>query len=99
MAKVVVTGGSGFIGSHVVDVIMEARHQVTVIDHRVRPFRDDVNFEDVDLMEMSSVLEATKGADHVVHLAAVSTVNYACQYPVYTTALDVLERAAVLHDV
>ena len=96
MAKVVVTGGSGFIGSHVVDVLMEAGHEVTVIDHRVRPYRDDVNFEDVDLMEMSSVLAATKGADHVFHLAAVSNVNYAYKYPVYTTALNVIGTAHVL---
>jgi len=96
MAKVVVTGGSGFIGSHVVDVLMEAGHEVTVIDHRVRPYRDDVNFEDVDLMEMSSVLAATKGADHVFHLAAISNVNYAYKYPVYSTALNVMGTAHIL---
>jgi UDP-glucose 4-epimerase len=96
MAKVVVTGGSGFIGSHVVDVLAEAGHNVTVIDHRVRPHRDDVGFEDVDLMDMSSVLAATRGAEHIFHLAAVSNVNYAHKYPVYTTALNVLGTAHVL---
>ncbi len=96
MAKVVVTGGSGFIGSHVVDALADAGHQVTVIDHRVRPHRSDVGFEDVDLMDMSSVLAATRGAEHVFHLAAVSNVNYAHKYPVYTTALNVLGTTHVL---
>ncbi len=96
MSKVVVTGGSGFIGSHVVDALMEAGHQVTVIDHRVRPHREDVSFEDIDLMDMSSTLAATRGAEHIFHLAAVSNVNYAYKYPVYTTALNVLGTAHVL---
>ncbi len=96
MAKVVVTGGSGFIGSHVVDALVEAGHAVTVIDHRVRPHRPDVGFEDVDLMDLSSVLAATRGAEHVFHLAAVSNVNYAYKYPVYTAALNVVGTANVL---
>src|SRR5207245_3054016 len=96
MAKVVVTGVSGFIGSHVVDVLMEAGHQVTVVDHRVRPHRQDVGYEDVDLMDLSSVLAATKDAEHIFHLAAVSNVNYAHKYPVYTTALNVVGTANVL---
>jgi UDP-glucose 4-epimerase len=96
MAKVVVTGGSGFIGSHVVDALVDAGHQVTVLDHRTRPHRDDVGFEDVDLMEMSSVLAATRGAEYIFHLAAVSNVNYAYKYPVYTTALNIVGTANVL---
>lgn len=96
MGKVAVTGGSGFIGSHVVDALVEAGHEVTVIDHRCRPHRDDVGFEDVDLMEMSSVLSATRGAEHIFHLAAVSNVNYAHKYPVYSTALNVMGTTHVL---
>jgi len=96
MAKVVVTGGSGFIGSHVVDALMDAGHRVTVIDHRVRPHRSDVGFEDVDLMDLSSVLEATKGVEQIFHLAAVSNVNYAYKYPVYSTALNVMGTTHIL---
>jgi UDP-glucose 4-epimerase len=96
MAKVVVTGGSGFIGSHVVDALADAGHQVTVIDHRVRPHRSDVGFEDVDLMDLSSVLAATKEAEHIFHLAAVSNVNYAYKYPVYSTALNVMGTTHIL---
>lgn len=96
MARVVVTGGSGFIGSHVVDALVDSGHQVTVIDHRVRPHRPDVAFEDVDLMDLSSVLAATKGAEHIFHLAAVSNVNYAYKYPVYSTALNVMGTTHIL---
>ena len=96
MAKIVVTGGSGFIGSHVVDALLEANHEVTVIDHRVRPHRTDVAFEDVDLLDLSSVLAATRGAEHVFHLAAVSNVNYAYKYPVYSTALNVMGTTNIL---
>ncbi|MEP7272457.1 MAG: NAD-dependent epimerase/dehydratase family protein [Acidobacteriota bacterium] len=96
MGKVAVTGGSGFIGSHVVDALIDAGHSVVVIDHRVRPHRSDVGFEDVDLMDFSSVLSATKDAEHIFHLAAVSNVNTAFKYPVYTTALNVMGTAHVL---
>ena len=96
MAKIVVTGGSGFIGSHVVDALVNAGHKVTVVDYRVQPHRSDVCFENVDLMDLSSVLSATRGAEHVFHLAAVSNVNYAYKYPVYTTALNVVGTANVL---
>jgi UDP-glucose 4-epimerase len=96
MAKVVITGGSGFIGSHVVDALVETGHEVVVIDHRVKPHRNDVLFEDVDLMDLSSILSATRGAEHIFHLAAVSNVNTAHKYPVYTTALNVMGTAHIL---
>ena len=96
MSRVVVTGGSGFIGSHVVDSLADSGHRVTVLDHRVVPHRDDVEFEDVDLLDLSSVLAATRGADHIFHLAAVSNVNYAYKYPVYSTALNVMGTTNVL---
>ena len=43
-----------------------------------------------------SVSPATRGAEHIFHLAAVSNVNYAYKYPVYTTALNVVGTANVL---
>ena len=96
MQKAVVTGGSGFIGSHVVDALKDAGYDVTVLDYRISPHRSDVGFENVDLLDLSSVLAATRGASHIFHLAAVSNVNYAYKYPVYTTALNVVGTANVL---
>jgi UDP-glucose 4-epimerase len=47
-------------------------------------------------MDLSSVLAATKGAEHIFHLAAVSNVNYAYKYPVYSTALNVMGTTHIL---
>ena len=42
------------------------------------------------------MLVATRGAEHIFHLAAVSNVNYAHKYPVYSTALNVMGTTNVL---
>lgn len=91
-----VTGGSGFIGSHVVDALRKEDYEVVVIDHRVRPHREDVEFADVDITNYSAVLESTKGCDYIFHLAAVSNVNIAFKQPVYTVELNILGTANVL---
>jgi UDP-glucose 4-epimerase len=96
VSKIAVTGGSGFIGSHVVDKLVAGGHEALVLDHRVRPHRDDVAFADVDVVDFSSILNATKGCDYIFHLAAVSNVNYAFQQPVYTVELNVVGTANVL---
>lgn len=87
--KVAVTGGSGFIGSHVVDALVDAGYDVLVIDYRVKPHREDVDYADVDVANFSAVLNATKGCDYIYHLAGVANVNYAFQQPVYTVELNV----------
>lgn len=92
----IVTGGSGFIGSHVADKLIDAGHEVTVLDYGVKPHRNDVGFANIDIVNYSSVLEATKEADYIFHLAAVSNVNHAFEKPVYTIELNVTGTANVL---
>jgi UDP-glucose 4-epimerase len=94
--KIGVTGGSGFIASHVVDQLVADSNEVVVIDHRVRPHRPDVQFEDIDILNLSALIQATKGCDYIFHLAAVSNVNYAHKYPVYTVDLNINGTANVL---
>jgi len=94
--KVAVTGGSGFIASHVLDHLMAEGHEVVAIDHRVRPHREDVQFEDIDVLNLSALIQATEGCDFIFHLAAVSNVNYAHKYPVYTVDLNINGTANVL---
>ncbi|HZQ57803.1 MAG TPA: NAD-dependent epimerase/dehydratase family protein [Acidimicrobiales bacterium] len=86
--KVAVTGGSGFIGSHVVDRLLDAGHHVTVLDTRP-PHRRDAAYRDTDVLDLAGLVRATAGCDAVFHLAAVSNVNDALADPVGTFELNV----------
>jgi len=70
----VVTGGSGFIGSHIVDKLLERGEAVRVID-LVKPQRKDVEWIQVDLLNENDVERAVSDAETVYHLAAVADVN------------------------
>ena len=91
-----VTGGSGFIGSHVVDQLIKHGHEVIVIDLKARPHREDVEFCDVDICELPTLVAATKGCDFIFHLAAVSNVNVAFQNPLQCVAINIQGTGNVL---
>jgi UDP-glucose 4-epimerase len=93
--KIAVTGGAGFIGSHVVDHLVAAGHNVVVVDAR-RPHRPDVEFAAGDLRDLESLVGATRGCDAIFHLAAVSNVNDVFDGPVEATDINVTGTARVL---
>lgn len=73
--KVAVIGGSGFIGSHVVDKLLEANHDVTVFDI-MRPHREEVRHIFMDLFDMHKVVVALAGNYEAIYLlAAMANVN------------------------
>jgi UDP-glucose 4-epimerase len=78
-AKVTVTGGAGLVGSHIVDLLVDAGAQVRVLDNLVRGRREhldyaiahgDVSLIEADLRDQDAVREAVRGADFVVHQAS-----------------------------
>jgi dTDP-L-rhamnose 4-epimerase len=77
--RAVVTGGAGFIGSHVVDALVARGHDVISLDaiassaHADRPdyLRDDVDHLDADVRDLEAVREAVGGVDAVCHQAAM----------------------------
>jgi len=77
---VLVTGGSGFIGSHIVDKLVEQRYTVRVFDER-KPLRDDVEWIKGNLLNENEVLEACKDIEKVYHFAAIADVNVALTHP------------------
>ncbi len=77
--KVFVTGGAGFIGSHLVDKLIEKGHKVTVFDNLSSGEKkyinhhnenNDFNFIESDLLDFESVKKSIKGHDIVFHIAA-----------------------------
>lgn len=77
---VLVTGGSGFIGSHVVDRLLGAGYDVRVFD-KVRPLQEKVEWYRGDLLEAKDSLEACADIEAVFHLAAIADVNVALSHP------------------
>lgn len=77
--KVLVTGGAGFIGSHLVDALLEKGASVTVIDNLSGGLRDNVNkgakFIYGDIRDSKTIRECLKNIDVVYHLAADATTK------------------------
>lgn len=81
--KIFVTGGAGFIGSHLVDKLVSLNHRLIVFDNLFRGKRDNieghirsnaVRFVKGDIRDIDSLMKESQGCDVVFHLAAQSNV-------------------------
>jgi UDP-glucose 4-epimerase len=80
--KYVVTGGAGFIGSHVTKKLVERGDIITVIDNmntgkekNLEPVRDKINFVKGDILDIDLLEDMTKDTDGVFHQAALASVQ------------------------
>ena len=94
--RVGLTGGSGFIGSHVIDHLIAAGHQVVVLDSAGVSHRSDVEIRPVDIVDLSAVTEALEGCHTAFHLAAISNVTHAYDNPTKCVEVNILGTANVL---
>ena len=102
----VVTGGAGFIGSNLVDALVDRGHQVTVIDNLSTGRRSNLDqalehgvaLHEVDVRDAESVSEviAVARPELVFHLAAQIDVRYAVERPAGDAQTNVLGTIAVL---
>ena len=94
--QVAVTGGGGFIGSHVVDRLVLAGHQVRVIDHAPVWRNPAAQYREVDLFDAEGLAQGLAGCAAVFHLAGASDVNDVAADPVGAVRLNVEGTARVL---
>ena len=97
MEKVVVIGGSGFMGSHTADALSNCGYKVTIFDkHRSPWLRDDQEMVLGDILDRNAVEDAVKGATAVYHYAGIADIGEASQRPFDTINLNVMGTTVAL---
>jgi nucleoside-diphosphate-sugar epimerase len=96
MAKILVTGGAGFIGSHLAAALVNDGNDVTVFDDlstgyesNMAGFREKITFIKADLRDGKAVGEAINGQDYVYHEAALASVPRSVKDPLTSNDVNV----------
>ena len=86
--RYLVTGGAGFIGSNLVERLLQKGEKVRVIDNlatgkieNIEPFLDKIDFVHGDIRYLNTVMEAMKDVDYVLHQAALPSVPRSVETP------------------
>jgi UDP-glucose 4-epimerase len=96
MASYLVTGGAGFIGSHIVKELARRGERVRVLDNfstgrreNIAPFLKHIDLIEGDLRDLPSVRQAVGGTDYVLHQAALPSVPRSVADPLASNAANV----------
>jgi nucleoside-diphosphate-sugar epimerase len=102
MASYLVTGGAGFIGSHLAEELLRRGHRVRVADNLVTGKRRNlqhltgVEFQEGDLADRAVAEQAVDGMDYVLHQAAIPSVPRSVQDPIASNRANVDAALTVL---
>ncbi len=95
--KIVVTGGSGFMGSHLADSLSEAGYRVVIFDRSPSPWlRPDQKMVVGDLLDADALERTIADAAYVYHLAGIADIGEAASRPRDTMALNVMGSLGVV---
>jgi UDP-glucose 4-epimerase len=84
--KAVVTGGKGFIGSHVMQALLDAGFETVSVDIK----------DGQDIRDTAKLTELFSGATYVFHLAALPRVQYSIEHPLETNDTNITGTLSVL---
>lgn len=95
--NILVTGGSGFLGSHIADALTDAGHYVTILDIKNSPYlKQGQKIIIDDILDSEEMRNAMKGIDVVFHLAALADIDIAHNNPLDTMKINVLGTTNIL---
>ena len=97
MKRVLVCGGSGFLGSHVCDALTEAGYAVRIFDRRASPYLQDGQEMIIgDLLDADALLKAARGCLAVYNFAGEMEIDESRRHPVETLRINILGNANAL---
>jgi len=103
MAQYLVTGGAGFIGSHIVEALVGRGESVRVLDNlstgkteNISPWLDHIDFVHGDLIDLNTVRSACRGIDYVLHQGALPSVPKSVADPIASNSANVSGTLNVL---
>ena len=98
--KYLVTGGAGFVGSHLVDELIELGHDVIILDNLLSGFEKNINkmaiFYNCDIRNLSNILEYFTDVDGVFHLAAIARTPWCIENPILAYETNVMGTLNIL---
>ena len=93
--RIVITGGAGFIGSHLTSTLVEMGNDVVVVDILLRgnkipkEVQSKIEFHQVDVCDFDAMAKICKGADLIFHFAAILGVDIVADNPIETMETEV----------
>ncbi len=89
--RTLVTGGLGFVGSHIVDALIAEGHEVQVVENgeSAREKNLEATYHTADIRSLESMGAVMKGIECVFHLAALPRVQYSIEHPIETFEVNV----------
>ena len=88
--KILITGGAGFIGSHLTETLCNSDNEIIVLDNLLRGNKipketlRKINFVKGDVCNWNQVMEVSRGCDYIFHLAAILGVDVVADNPIET---------------
>lgn len=97
MKKVVIFGGSGFLGSYVADEFTRRKYDVVIADIAPSPYlKSEQTFVRVNIMEMGEVEQVIEGAALVYNFVAIANLDEAIHKPIHTMSINVMGNLNIL---
>lgn len=100
MQKIIVTGGAGFIGSHIVNALIDGGYEVHIVDNLCFGKKENVNIKailhNIDIRDKEKLISIFENAKYIFHLAALPQVQYSIENPIETHEINVTGLLNVL---